>query len=371
MGLDITAHRQHAHGHNPTGWMSIDLKPWKLSDKKKKRTYSTLSVLINSGLDLRSALEMLVEDQDKSPDKAFFNELKQSIVDGGSLSAFTAASRQFSNYESFSLKIGEESGRLADVLEELASYFERKIELQRMFVKVLAYPSFIIIVSIAVMWFMLSFVVPLFADVFVRFDAELPAITRFVISTSQWFGNWGLLLFIGFSCAIISLRMARRKPWLRTLKSRLLLKIPLLGSLLAQLYLARFCQSMFLLLRAQTPLVKALELTQQMVDFEPLESALGQAREDIVAGGALHSALADHKIFNTRLLWMIRVGEESGNLDDIFEKLTTQYTSETEYQSAILGALLEPALIVFIALFVGFILVSMYLPLFELGSVIG
>jgi type IV pilus assembly protein PilC len=349
----------------------INLFGKKLNDKKKERYYSDLYTLFTAGVDFKSALELMEEEQHKKIDKVIFKTIKDEVIRGKGLSKAMEESGYFSNYEYFSIKIGEESGKINDVLKELAVYFTKKIKLKRQLVSVFAYPLFVLAISLGVVYFMLNNIVPMFSDVFNRFGGELPQITKIVIKFSEFFSAYFsrifiLIIILGFITFTI-----RKKEVFRKFSSKIALKLPIFGKILRKIYLARFSHSMYLLISSKTPLVKSINLVEKMIEFYPLEIALQQIEKNIIKGTPLHKSMSSFKIFDKRMVSLIKVSEEVNQLEMMFEKISKQYTDEVEYQSSIMGSLLEPLLIIFIAIFVGIILIAIYLPLFELSTSIG
>ena len=147
--------------------------------------------------------------------------------------------------------------------------------------------------------------------------------------------------------------------------------IPIFGNIFRKIYLSRFCQSMYFLLGSNVPLLKAVGLVKKMVGFYPIECSLEQAEKDILEGDSFHSSLEKSSFYPARLIALLKVGEEASSLDTMFQKLANQYNSEVEQKTATIGNLIEPVLIVGLGFLVGFILVAMYLPLFQLSVGVG
>lgn len=341
------------------------------SDKKKERFYSELCILFSAKVDIRSALELIEEEQTKEKDKILFSTIKEAVISGTSLSKAIEQTGLFSPYEFYSVQIGEESGRLTEVLQELSTFFEKKIQQKRQLISALSYPSVVFFASFGAIFFMMKFVVPMFADVFKRFKGELPYFTRLIIQLSDAFSNYALYFLCGITLLIVFLYNQRKTIWFRKLSADILLRTPIMKDMISKIYLARFSQSMNLLISAKTPLVTAIELVKKMVGFYPIEVSLETIQEDIMRGQSLHSSLAKFKIYNKRMISLIKVAEEVNQLDTMFGKLAKQYSDEVEHQTSILGSLIEPIMIIFLGLLVAIILVAMYLPLFQMSSTVG
>lgn len=341
------------------------------NDKKKERFYSELFILFSAGVDIRSALELIEEEQTKEKDRLLFSTIKESIIAGNSLSKSLKETGHFTMYEYYSLQIGEESGRLTEVLSELAIFFNKKIQQKRQLTSALSYPTVVFFASFGAIFFMMKFVVPMFSDVFKRFKGELPAFTKLIIRISDLFGNYSLY-FITFFLVIVGFLYSQRQAvWFRKYGAELMLRTPIMKDMIGKIYLARFCQSMNLLISAKTPLVTAIDLVKKMVGFYPIEASLGIVQDDLLKGKPLHLSLSKFTIYNRRMISLLKVAEEVNQLDTMFSRLSKQYSDEVEHQTSILGSLIEPIMIIFLGVLVAVILVAMYLPLFQMSSKVG
>jgi type IV pilus assembly protein PilC len=350
--------------------LSKDLKMGSsgLNDKKKERFYSELHILFSSGVDIRSALDLISDGQTKEKEIQMFERIKESIISGETFSNALQKTGKFSVYEYYSLKIGEESGRLNEVLLELATFFSKKIKQKRLLTKALSYPTIVLISSFGAVAFMLKFVVPIFADVFKRFKGELPYFTQVIMKFSDSFSHSFIWIILFLTVFLIFIYRQKNKIWYRKLSSNLLLRIPLVRDLVSKIYLARFCQSMQLLLASKTPLVNSLNLVKKMIGFYPIEISLETVKEDVMKGLSLHESLAKYPIYNKRFISLIKVSEEVNQMDKMFTRLANQYTEEVEHQSEVIGSLIEPILILFLGAIITIILVAMYLPMFQMGN---
>lgn len=343
----------------------------KFDAKRKEWFYSELSILLSSGIDTKACLELVAEEAKKGREKIILNQLRDQVVAGKNISEVLKTFPEFSSYEYHSVEIGEETGRLDDVLKELALFYANQVKLRRQITGTLSYPIAIIVIAFGSVTFMLTSVVPMFKDIFARMGGELPEITKFMLRISGFMTHYFFyfILFVGGITALVYSQ--RKKTWFRKFSSSLVLRIPVLGPMITKIYLARFCQSMKLLLGAKTKLIDALELIEKMIAFYPIEVALKQVREDVMKGKSLNEGLSEFKIFNKRMLALIRVSEEVNQPEKIFEKLAQQLSDEVDHQNAVLSKLIEPIFIVVLGTIVGFILIAMYLPMFKLSTTIG
>lgn len=339
-----------------------------LKDQKKEQFYSELNILLTSGTDVRTAMDIIVAEQTKKKERSIFESLTNRVLEGVSLSEAMENSGEFTAYEYYSIRIGEESGKLNDVLKDLSVYFSKKIKQKKQFTSALTYPSLVLITAVSAVIFMMNFVVPMFADVFKRFKGDLPAITKAVVKLSNVFSEYlGIVILILLSIILIQY-FVRKKNWYRNFSSKLLLKIPMIGVLVQKIYLARFCQSMALLIGSKTPMLRAIQLIKNMITFYPYQQALSVIENDILYGKPLYKSMEQFSIFDKRTISLTKVAEEINQLDAVFSKLNDQYSDELEHRIGMLSSVLEPIMIIFVGLLVGVILIAMYMPMFQLGT---
>ncbi|CAM4116928.1 type IV pilus assembly protein PilC [Pedobacter westerhofensis] len=339
-----------------------------VADKKKEGLYLELSTLLLSGIDLRTALELILVDQEDAKDKDLFEQIKKNILSGASLSDALKEAGKFSDYEYFSIKIGEETGRLGEVLTDLAKYYKSKIQQRRKIISAVTYPAIVLCSSMGAVLFMIKFVVPMFADVFLRFGGKLPWITGQIIAVSSWFDNYFIYLMLLLGSLILVYFVYRKTLWFRKFSSSLILRIPVVGDLVKKIYLARFANTMRLLVSTDTPLLRSIGLVRQMIDFYPIETSLTEVEMGILKGKSLHQSLAAFTFYPPKMIQLIKVGEEINRMDHFFEKIASQYTEEVEYRTNTISSLLEPLIIIFLGLVVGVILIAMYLPMFQMSN---
>lgn len=353
---------------NITFDFSLLVRSKKLKDAKKEEFYSEVFLLLQSGLDLKQSIEIFTHQQTVDYVRNIFREIEEKLIKGSSFSEALHHFPDFSAYEYYSIKIGEESGQLLEVLFELGNFYQRKMKQQKQLVSAFTYPSVILVTAVVAVGFMMNFIVPMFADAFKRFNSDLPGLTQFIVSLSEGFRHyWWLLLMVlaGVAFAVYSLQKIRE---VRSWFSENIIHFPLIGILLQKIYLARFCQSMALMVAARTPLIVSLDLVGKMVGFIPLEKALKEVCQDIYKGKMLNEAMEPIALFDQRMVSLIRVGEETNRLDVIFKKLYDQYSTEADHRTTMMNAMLEPILIVIVGVLVAVILIAMYLPMFKIGN---
>jgi type IV pilus assembly protein PilC len=340
-----------------------------ISDTMRYDFYFELTVLLQAGVDIRTALELIASEQKNKNAKLLLLKLSELIVGGSSLSSAMKDMKEFSSYEFYSIQIGEESGKLTTVLKELASFYKSKLKLRRQLISALTYPSVILFTSFSAIFFMLNFIVPMFSDIFKRFGSKLPWITQQIVNfsvllrTHTW---WMLLLMLGIVWYLFT---QREKHWFRKYSTKVLLGMPIVGVIVRKIYLARFANSMALLISAKIPILRAIQLVKQMIKFYPIEESLVQIEKDVLQGEALHKSMQAFSIFPAKMISLIKVAEEVNQLDNFFVQISEQYTQEVEHQSSIISSLLEPLILLVLGAIVGIILIAMYLPLFQMSKV--
>ncbi|MES2063498.1 MAG: type II secretion system F family protein [Bacteroidota bacterium] len=339
-----------------------------LADQKKEFMYLELGSLLTAGIDFSSAIELITSDQQKEKDKLLFKGIQKQVLEGMAFSTALAQTGKFSLYETYSLQIGEETGKLIEVLHDLAAFFKNKIKQRRTIISSLTYPVIVLTTSLGAVFFMLKFVVPMFGDIFKRFGGELPWITQQIMAFSNAVqtGFLPFLLLISIGAAIVF--RYRNTIRFRRVTSAALLKVPIIGNIVQKIYLARFSNSMRLLINAKLPLLRSIALCRQMIGYYPIQSSLEQVEQSILGGGSLHESLQRFKIYPPKMIQLLKVGEETNQLDYFFGWVADQYTTEVEHKTATLSNALQPLIIIFLGAIVAVILISMYLPLFQMSD---
>ncbi len=346
----------------------ISFSTRKLSDNRKKNFYSDFFSMLSSGVDVLMALKLVHENANKKHEATAIKNLITDIENGFNLWNAMERGGQFSKYEIYSVKIGEESGNLIPVLEELWKYFQKKTEQKRKLINAFSYPSLILFTAFIAIYFMLEFIIPMFEDVFKRFDQELPALTQTMINISHNLNGilFSLILIIALIIAFVVI--FQNKNWFRKTSSYLIYNIPVLGKIYKNVILARFCLSMELLLRSNTPLIEAIRMSRDMISSYYMELVLNEIEKGILEGKLLSQTIENKSIFPKRLKAMLKIAEEINRLDDAFARSKNQFTEDFENRTKMINNFIEPILIIFIGLFVGIVLISMYLPIFKMNS---
>lgn len=345
-----------------------EIKLHKFGNKKKLQFFADLSVLLSSGVDIVSSLNLVEDNFTNENDQKVIQQIRSELSNGESLSFAMNKTNKFSPYEYHSIEIGEETGTLNTVVENLVNYYKRVIEQKKKIISAFSYPVLVLLTAFGALSFMLGFVVPMFEEIFSRYGHDLPWITKSVIKISETFSENGLIILVVVIILSFVVFYLTKQPLIKKVLSQFVLRVPYFGDLIKKIILLRFCTAFELLLKAHTPLSQSLDLLKKMITFYPIAMSFDKIQTDISAGKSLHESLSSHSFYDKRMLSLIGVAEQVNQLDRTFENLKEQYTEEINYKTTMMGNVLEPVLIILVGAIVGVILISMYLPIFEFSS---
>ncbi len=332
-----------------------------------------LATMMKAGVPLLQAFDIVGRGNSNPNVSRLLADLRADVETGTSLSAaFRKFPQQFSDLYCNLIEAGEAAGILESILERLATYMEKIEGIKAKIKSALMYPVAVILVAFIVVAVIMVFVIPSFKEVFSSFGAELPAPTRLVIALSEAFVHHGLLLLGGLVAAGVGLARAwRRSPGLQRLTDQWLLRLPVFGALVRKSIVARWTRTLATLFAAGVPLVEALDSVGGAAGNSVYREATTSIQHEVSTGVSLTHAMTQSRVFPTMVLQMCAIGEESGSLDHMLGKAADFYEAEVDDTVAGLSSLLEPIIIVFLGSVVGGIVVSMYLPIFKLGQVVG
>jgi type IV pilus assembly protein PilC len=326
------------------------------------------SVMIDAGLPLVQCLEILASQQENKTFQAVLTGTRAAVEGGSTLSA---SMRQYEKvFDALYVNLveaGETGGILDTILQRLSAYIEKNVKLKRAVKSALVYPIAVLGVAGAVIILLLWKVVPIFATLFAGLGVNLPLPTRIVIGLSNFVGSiFGLLIFVAFVGGIFALKMWYGTPAGRFAIDRTLLKLPMIGILLRKIAVARFTRTLGTLISSGVPILEGLDITARTAGNAVIEKALLEVRKALEAGRNLADPLKDTNVFPGMVTQMIGVGEQTGAMDAMLQKIADFYEDEVDAAVKDLLSALEPAMIVFLGVVVGGIVISMYLPLFSL-----
>lgn len=355
------------------GWLSERSLPLFARIKGREITLMTrqLATLVSAGFTLVSALETLILQTPSKPLVKVISRLKNAIEEGGSLSGSLALYPSlFSNIYINMVKAGESSGTLDIVLERLADLLENQEETRSKIQSTLAYPVLMAVVGALVLLFLLTYIVPGLVGIFADMNQTLPGPTRLLIAISHLLKSfWWAGLFIAafFVTAVILLRRTARGA---LFIDRAVFRIPRLGSLVKKTATARFARVLGSLLQHGVPVLTALSIARSVIGNRVLSDSVTLAEEAVQQGGELGAALEQHRAFPPLATQMIKVGEKSGTLESMLEKTAVFYEKEVATSMETFTALLEPLIIVVMGAVVGFVVLSVCLPIFEMNQLV-
>jgi type IV pilus assembly protein PilC len=326
------------------------------------------SVMIDAGLPLVQCLEILASQQENRIFQKVLTTTRSSVEGGATLSAaMKQHEKVFDPLYVNMVEAGETGGILDTILQRLSAYIEKNVKLKRAVKSALVYPVAVLLVAAGVITLLLWKVVPIFATLFAGLGVELPLPTRIVIAMSHFVGSiFGFLivvLVIGFA---IGLKVWHGTPMGRMAIDRGLLRIPMIGMLLRKIAVARFTRTLGTLISSGVPILEALDITARTSGNAVIEKALLQVRKALEGGRTLADPLRETNVFPGMVTQMIGVGEQTGAMDAMLQKIADFYEDEVDAAVKDLLAAMEPMMIVFLGLVVGGIVISMYLPLFSL-----
>ncbi|MDC8005213.1 type II secretion system F family protein [Aureisphaera galaxeae] len=342
-----------------------------MSHRAKEDFYAELSVLLNSGVNLKTALDLISDMQRKKKDQSLIQEISNEIVAGSSLYDALEKNSNFSSYEYQAIKIGERTGQLPKIVDDLREYFNRKNELRRQLVSSLSYPVIVLILAVVVVFFMLRYVVPMFVDIFKQNQVELPWLTQQIVKVSTLVTGNGLVILLVIGGLILLVKWASTTEWYYRLIGKFQLKIPTLGNYFRKVYLIQFTQAMALLTNAKIPVVNGIALVREMIRFYPLEKTLHTIEKDLIQGSKLNDSFAKHPFYDKKMIALLKVAEETNQTEYIFQKLYDQYAAEIKYKGQMMTTVFNFMLTLIVGIIVAVILIAMYLPMFKLSSLIG
>ena len=342
------------------------VKPGELS-----ATTRQLSILLGAGVTLVGSLDALISQAANPVLKKIIAQVKESVNEGKSLAfSLSQHSKVFSQIYINMVRAGEASGSLDLVLDRLAEFSERQDALRSRFRAALAYPVFMFFIGSVILFFLITFIVPNITKIFSEMHQTLPLPTLTLIGVSSFLKSfWWLVLLVLGGC-IMLLKKLIKTPKGNHIWDEIKLRIPILGTINMKMAMARFGRTLGSLLQSGVPLITALQIVRNIVNNTLIAEVIDNAMEDIEAGASLATPLAQSHWFPPIAIQMISVGEQSGELENMLNKIADIYERETESQIMALTSMLEPVMILVMGVVVGFIVISILLPIFEMNQMI-
>jgi type IV pilus assembly protein PilC len=331
-----------------------------------------LATMLKSGVPLVTAFQIISGGMKNPRMGAMLDKIRSEVESGSSLhEALAEHPVQFDELYVNLVKAGESAGVLDTILDSIATHKERIESIKGKIRKALYYPAAVIAVAIIVSSILLIFVIPQFEAIFQSFGADLPAFTKMVVGASRFMRANGFYILLALVAAIVAFIMIKkRSPTFSHWLDRISLKIPIVGGILEQAAIARFCRTLAITFAAGVPLVDALKIVSGATGNTVYDNAAARIREDVAVGHQLQLAMQQTNVFPNMVIQMAAIGEESGSLDSMLIKVAEAYEEEVSNAVDALSSLLEPLIIVFVGIVVGTMVIAMYLPIFKMAAVI-
>lgn len=325
------------------------------------------STLLRAGVTIVEAIRILSLQVDGKQFKKILTEVNEDLRTGGALSdSFAKHPKAFEPLVINMIRAGELSGTLDDSLDRLAVHYEKAYKTRQKVMSALSYPIVVGIVAIGVVIFLLTFVVPMFVDLFDSVGGELPLLTRFVMGASDFALTYWYVLVMIFAAIAVGFYLLRTNPQGKLLLDTLLLRIPVFGDIAKKSVLATLTRTLSSLFSSSVPILQSLSMTERVVSNEVVKKVLARSRESLERGGSLTEPMEGHWAFPPLIPHMIAIGEQTGSLDAMLAKVADFYESEVDASTERLKALIEPIMIVLLAGLVGTIVLAILLPMFDL-----
>ena len=345
----------------------------KVKDKDIVIFTRQLATMIDAGLPLVQCLDILGNQTENKTLAKTVNQVRSDVESGATFAdALKKHPKIFDNLYCNMVAAGEAGGILDTILGRLAAFMEKFAKIKGQIKSAMIYPSVILFVAVSVVALLMVVVVPMLANIFVEAKMQLPFPTRVVMAISNFLKSWGglILLFviIGF---FVGLRQFRKTEKGQRMTDAIALKIPVAGSLIQRVAVAKFTRTLGTLLTSGVPILEGLLIVSRTAGNKVVEEAILATRQSVSEGKTLADPLGRAKIFPAMVVSMISVGEATGALDNMLNKIADFYDDEVDSAVAALTSMLEPMLMIFLGITVGFVIVAMYMPIFQMGSAVG
>jgi type IV pilus assembly protein PilC len=331
-----------------------------------------LSTLINAGVPAVQCFEMLGSASDNKAMKKMMKQVIAYLNNGESIAqSLGHFPKYFDRLFIALIQAGEQGGILDTILMRLAVYREKSLALNKKIKSAMFYPAAIITVMIVVVAVLMIFVIPVFAHLFSSFGATLPWLTQTVINISDWMkAHWYIVIGTPIGLVWAFIYSYKKSLKFRTIVDRLSLKLPILGMVLLKGAVARFTRTLATMQAAGVPIVEALTTLSKISNNVIIENSILRAREDVTQGGKMTSVLKEDAIFPSMATQMLAIGEETGSIEVMAEKVADFYEADVEETVDRMSTLMEPIIMVVLGLIVGTLVVAMYMPIFMMGAVV-
>ncbi len=340
--------------------------PQRVSSKSLAVFTRQFSVMLDAGLPLVQCLEILGEQEESKAFRGMIQQVRQDVEQGSSLAdAMARQPKAFDNLFVHMVSAGEAGGILDIILQRLSTYIEKIVKLKSQVKSALIYPTAVITIAAAVVFLILKFVIPTFAQLFAGLGGEMPWITRMVVGSSRFVGRYFFWIIVVLIAAGVAISRWHKTEQGRRVLDNFMLRIPVIGMLLRKIAVARFCRTLSTLTTSGVPILDGLEITAKTAGNAVIEDAVMAVRKSVEEGKTISDPLAETKVFPPMVVQMINVGEQTGALDQMLSKIADFYEDEVDTAVEGMMKLIEPIMIAILGVIIGVIVTSMYLPLYQ------
>ena len=330
-----------------------------------------MATMMSSGVPLVQSFEIIGRGHENPGMQTLIMQVKADVEAGNSLTdSLRKHPREFSDLYCNLVEAGEQAGILEGILHKLATYMEKTEALKSKVKSALFYPMAVIVCAGIVVTILMIFVIPQFSELFSSFGADLPALTQFLIDSSNFFVSNIIFIIAAVVGTVFGFFQAKKTKVVQDFLDRLSLRIPVIGVIMEKSAIARFARTMETMFSAGTPLVEAIDSVAGACGNVIFYDACMKIREDISAGSQLQASMGETGLFPNMVIQMVAIGEESGAIDTMLGKVADWYEQEVDDAVDALTSLLEPAIMAFLGVVIGGIVIGMYLPIFKLGAVV-
>lgn len=347
-----------------------------LSSKTNKKTklefITMIKFMLESGISLHEALTNIRDTGTNKSLKGLTSKLTDEVRKGASLSSAMKSSKQFDQSTVEQVKAGEEAGNINDTLDRLINQYEREIDFSSRIKSAMIYPVIIFIVMIAVLWVMMTVVVPTLADTLISMGGELPLITKILIIVSDFISKATPYIILFIILTVILYKTAVKEDRIRLAVDKTKLKIPVVGKMLEKIELARFCRNLSIFQKSGISLVHSLKIVAATIKNKKIADSITQSGKLVeISGINLATALYKSGCFPDMMLHLIEIGVDSGSITDVLDRIAEQYEKDIDVLLKRIMSVIEPVMIVFVGLIVGTVVLGFFLPMYSIVDNIG
>lgn len=341
----------------------FDLSP-RIKLRDKSIFFRQLATMITAGVPIASSIEILVEQTENKRLKRVISKIYDRVSSGVTLgAALSEHPKVFDTLTSSLVKSGEESGSLDNSLAKLAGFLEEQEALRKKIISALTYPIAVISIAIIVLGVMVAVVIPQFEKAFKNMNVKMPALTEMTFRFGSWARDNWYLIPVAIILIIMLCSYLRKLPTLKIYIDTFILKIPIFGDIIYKSSVSRSFRTMSSLLTSGVPVLTALEMSANVASNEKIKRAFILMRDSAAMGGAMHAIMREKKLFPPMITHMVAVGEETGRTDEMMEKIADWYEAELSEKVKRLSSVLEPIMVIFVGIIVGFMVLAIFLPI--------